>query len=192
MTGVRFLARHVCLGVFYYRIQSSLVKLLHSGDPDMIQTCGWRASDYSYSHLCLNWRLCLCWLFCRCWQHTVTLLVIPVFCWWILLLVASMLLLASTDFPAITSLLLVTCSSGRTSILQRTKMVKMMVLVSLLKMFRGHSDLNQGPIGLQPIALPLSYIPSCAARESNPGRKNGNLAWYHYTSGAVIYEKILT
>ena len=24
----------------------------------------------------------------------------------------------------------------------------------------------------------------CAARESNPGRKNGNLAWYHYTSGA--------
>ena len=26
----------------------------------------------------------------------------------------------------------------------------------------------------------------CAARESNPGRKNGNLAWYHYTSGAVL------
>ncbi len=50
---------------------------------------------------------------------------------------------------------------------------------------RGHSDLNQGPIGLQPIALPLSYIPFCAARESNPGRKNGNLAWYHYTSGAL-------
>ena len=24
----------------------------------------------------------------------------------------------------------------------------------------------------------------CTARESNPGRKNGNLAWYHYTSGA--------
>ncbi len=24
----------------------------------------------------------------------------------------------------------------------------------------------------------------CAARESNPGRKNGNLACYHYTSGA--------
>ena len=26
---------------------------------------------------------------------------------------------------------------------------------------------------------------TCAARESNPGRKNGNLAWYHYTSGAL-------
>ena len=25
---------------------------------------------------------------------------------------------------------------------------------------RGHSDLNQGPIGLQPMALPLSYTPS--------------------------------
>ena len=24
---------------------------------------------------------------------------------------------------------------------------------------RGHSDLNQGPIDLQSIALPLSYIP---------------------------------
>ena len=29
------------------------------------------------------------------------------------------------------------------------------------KSFRGHTDLNHGPIGLQPIALPLSYIPSC-------------------------------
>ena len=27
------------------------------------------------------------------------------------------------------------------------------------KTFRGHTDLNHGPIGLQPIALPLSYIP---------------------------------
>ena len=27
------------------------------------------------------------------------------------------------------------------------------------KSFRGHTDLNHGPIGLQPIALPLSYIP---------------------------------
>jgi hypothetical protein len=26
---------------------------------------------------------------------------------------------------------------------------------------RGHTDLNHGPIGLQPIALPLSYIPTC-------------------------------
>ena len=25
---------------------------------------------------------------------------------------------------------------------------------------RGHTDLNHGPIGLQPIALPLSYIPT--------------------------------
>ena len=27
---------------------------------------------------------------------------------------------------------------------------------------RGHSDLNQGPTGLQPGALPLSYIPNHA------------------------------
>ena len=27
------------------------------------------------------------------------------------------------------------------------------------KLCRGHTDLNHGPIGLQPIALPLSYIP---------------------------------
>ena len=27
------------------------------------------------------------------------------------------------------------------------------------KICRGHTDLNHGPIGLQPIALPLSYIP---------------------------------
>ena len=26
-------------------------------------------------------------------------------------------------------------------------------------LYRGHTDLNHGPIGLQPIALPLSYIP---------------------------------
>ena len=29
------------------------------------------------------------------------------------------------------------------------------------KIVRGHTDLNHGPIGLQPIALPLSYIPNC-------------------------------
>ena len=29
----------------------------------------------------------------------------------------------------------------------------------LPKILRGHTDLNHGPIGLQPIALPLSYIP---------------------------------
>ena len=28
------------------------------------------------------------------------------------------------------------------------------------KEVRGHTDLNHGPIGLQPIALPLSYIPT--------------------------------
>ena len=33
---------------------------------------------------------------------------------------------------------------------------------------RGHSDLNQGPTGLQPGALTLSYIP----RYSNPGIQN--------------------
>ena len=27
----------------------------------------------------------------------------------------------------------------------------------------------------------------CVARESNPGRKNGNLAWYHYTSDALCW-----
>ena len=31
----------------------------------------------------------------------------------------------------------------------------------------------------------MSIQNTCAARESNPGRKNGNLAWYHYTSGAI-------
>ena len=33
---------------------------------------------------------------------------------------------------------------------------------------------------------------NCAARESNPGRKNGNLAWYHYTSGAHIEMRAYT
>ena len=32
---------------------------------------------------------------------------------------------------------------------------------------RGHSDLNQGPIGLQPIALPLSYTPNWQQLLSN-------------------------
>ena len=31
------------------------------------------------------------------------------------------------------------------------------------KSFRGHTDLNHGPIELQPIALPLSYIPKTNA-----------------------------
>ena len=34
---------------------------------------------------------------------------------------------------------------------------------SLQKYLRGHTDLNHGPIGLQPIALPLSYIPKTDA-----------------------------
>ena len=36
----------------------------------------------------------------------------------------------------------------------------------LCKIFdnRGHTDLNHGPIGLQPIALPLSYIPRHVTR----------------------------
>jgi hypothetical protein len=29
-----------------------------------------------------------------------------------------------------------------------------------MKIYRGHPDLNQGPTGLQPVALPLSYIPT--------------------------------
>lgn len=33
------------------------------------------------------------------------------------------------------------------------------VIAKNQKYFRGHTDLNHGPIGLQPIALPLSYIP---------------------------------
>ena len=32
--------------------------------------------------------------------------------------------------------------------------------MTVQKITRGHTDLNHGPIGLQPIALPLSYIPS--------------------------------
>ena len=34
------------------------------------------------------------------------------------------------------------------------------LILCFLKNFRGHTDLNHGPIGLQPIALPLSYIPN--------------------------------
>ena len=39
-----------------------------------------------------------------------------------------------------------------------------------IKDIRGHTDLNHGPIGLQPIALPLSYIPNLVVAESNTGR----------------------
>ncbi len=176
----------LALGVLL-RIENSLVKFLHSGDPDIIQTCGWRASNYSYSHLCL-YCLCFCWLSCRCWQPAVTLLHSS------LLLLANSVVASVYATARIHWLSSYPCFWHRPNILQRTKMLTMNWWndVSLLKRIRGHSDLNQGPIGLQPIALPLSYIPSCADRESNPGRKNGNLAWYHYTSGAVIWKWILT
>ena len=35
------------------------------------------------------------------------------------------------------------------------------------KEVRGHTDLNHGPIGLQPIALPLSYIPSAGMSQQS-------------------------
>ncbi len=35
----------------------------------------------------------------------------------------------------------------------------MKIAQMISKLNRGHSDLNQGPAGLQPDALPLSYIP---------------------------------
>ena len=36
---------------------------------------------------------------------------------------------------------------------------------------RGHTDLNHGPIGLQPIALPLSYIPFFCPDHHHLGRR---------------------
>ena len=45
--------------------------------------------------------------------------------------------------------------------------------------FRGHTDLNHGPIGLQPIALPLSYIPDTSCDCKNLG---GNVDCLYYTS----------
>ena len=38
-------------------------------------------------------------------------------------------------------------------------MLLLILQFALKKYFRGHTDLNHGPIGLQPIALPLSYTP---------------------------------
>ena len=38
------------------------------------------------------------------------------------------------------------------------------------KKVRAHSDLNQGPIGLQPIALPLSYRPKAYRFTVNYGQ----------------------
>ena len=44
---------------------------------------------------------------------------------------------------------------------------------------------------LRCVLLELSYQNClCTARESNPGRKNGNLAWYHYTSDATAFHQI--
>ena len=40
-------------------------------------------------------------------------------------------------------------------------------LITLAK--RGHSELNQGPAGLQPDALPLSYIPRLEGVSVEPG-----------------------
>ena len=37
---------------------------------------------------------------------------------------------------------------------------------------RGHSELNQGPAGLQPDALPLSYIPHFVSKIPNPMSKS--------------------
>ena len=50
----------------------------------------------------------------------------------------------------------------------------------LKKYFRGHTDLNHGPIGLQPIALPLSYIPKTAVC----GHKTGNICWVTFDFGS--------
>ena len=44
------------------------------------------------------------------------------------------------------------------------------------KVSRGHTDLNHGPIGLQPIALPLSYIPKTIASHPNPWTTRGR--WF--------------
>ena len=44
------------------------------------------------------------------------------------------------------------------------------------KKVRAHSDLNQGPIGLQPIALPLSYRPKYL--------NDGMILLYNNNSGA--------
>ena len=41
-------------------------------------------------------------------------------------------------------------------------------------LFRGHSELNQGPAGLQPDALPLSYIPFCSITRQNKSNKHTN------------------
>ena len=44
----------------------------------------------------------------------------------------------------------------------RNETAKLAQKLKCQKNVRGHTDLNHGPIGLQPIALPLSYIPLLA------------------------------
>ena len=63
------------------------------------------------------------------------------------------------------------------------------------KNLRGHTDLNHGPIGLQPIALPLSYIPtSClclvlcflSVMLYSPGHLTGQLHHFHECVGGIM------
>ena len=44
---------------------------------------------------------------------------------------------------------------------------------------RAHSDLNQGPIGLQPIALPLSYRPTASEYTVHWGLYNTGIGWWN-------------
>ena len=46
-------------------------------------------------------------------------------------------------------------------LVMRNETAKLGQKLNCQKNVRGHTDLNHGPIGLQPIALPLSYIPIC-------------------------------
>ena len=51
---------------------------------------------------------------------------------------------------------------------------------ALRKVTRGHTDLNHGPIGLQPIALPLSYIPKAQTTCDSAGEAIGMLETPHW------------
>ena len=57
------------------------------------------------------------------------------------------------------------------------------------KSYRGHTDLNHGPIGLQPIALPLSYIPKpvwgVTVLLANPGWGTGRVTWWQLVDFAL-------
>ena len=55
-------------------------------------------------------------------------------------------------------------------------------------MVRGHTDLNHGPIGLQPIALPLSYIPDCKSYLKYLGHDDN----YYYISIHVAVRHLVT